>query len=261
MKMRLITISKRILAISDIHGCLDEFKELLTLVNYDSAKDDLILLGDYMDRGRYSKDVIYFVKELVERQKAIALKGNHDQLFYDWLKDPIGKQHTYFRSGGLETIISFLGKINIDNPVDSTYEKWAKEILESNEEIVNFIEDLPYYFETEEFIFVHAGINPEYEDWKTTSEYDLVWIREPFLTVNHKFDKTIIHGHTPAIYLHEKADIYYGNKKIGIDGACVYGHQLNCLEINGGEFNQFFVVKEKHDRGEWVYQNDLNGEY
>lgn len=80
----------RMLIISDIHGCLYEWQELLTQVNYDSHVDQLILLGDYMDRGKYSKEVMYEVKNLVENHGVIALKGNHDQMFCDWLEDPLG---------------------------------------------------------------------------------------------------------------------------------------------------------------------------
>lgn len=194
-----------------------------------------------MDRGRNSKEVIYFVKELVDTHGAIALKGNHDSMFCDWLDDPIGHRERYFRNGAHETVTSFIGAIDMDSTEDETYQKWATGILESHEELVNFIKNLPYFYETDDFIFVHAGINPEYVDWKMTSEYELVWIREPFLEKDHSFNQTFIHGHTPAIYLHEKADIYYGKKKIGIDGGCVYGHQLNCLEIKDREMASFFV--------------------
>lgn len=246
--MRCINISNRILAISDIHGCYNEFKELLSLVEYDSKVDQLVLIGDYMDRGRNSKDVIYFVKELVTECNAIALKGNHDKMFCDWLDDPIGQRERYFRNGALETIRSFLGEIHIEGAEDESYLMWAKEILESHEEIVTFMKQLPYFYETDDYIFVHAGINPVHEDWKMTSEHELVWIRVPFLKADHSFNQTFIHGHTPSIHLHDKADIYYGNKKIGIDGACVYGHQLNCLEIKDGEMKQYYVKSSESIR-------------
>lgn len=240
-------IKGRILAISDIHGCYNEFKELLNLVSYDSKNDQLILLGDYMDRGRNSKEVIYFVKELVEKDGVIALKGNHDKMFCDWLDDPIGQRERYFRNGAFETIQSFIGEIDIDHIDDEACKKWAKEIIESHDELVSFVKNLPYFFETDDYIFVHAGVNPEHEDWKMTSEHELVWIRDPFLNVDHSYSQTFIHGHTPSIYLHEKADIFYGNKKIGIDGGCVYGHQLNCLEIKDGTMKEFFVHNKESE--------------
>ncbi|MGV3465407.1 MAG: metallophosphoesterase family protein [Heyndrickxia sp.] len=237
-------IKKRILVISDIHGCLNEFQELLKLANFDPVKDQLILLGDYVDRGNYSKEVVEFVKELVMTNGVIALKGNHDQMFCDWLKEPIETLERYFRNGGLATIQSFLAIDHKEEIEENTYRKWAEDIKEENKELIDFLEELPYFYESDSFIFVHAGINPNHEDWKNTSDHDFIWIRDPFLHVDHPFDQTIIHGHTPTYILQNDPNIFYGNKKIGIDGACVYGHQLNCLEIKDGHYAHYFVKKE-----------------
>ncbi|MFS1518622.1 metallophosphoesterase [Bacillus sp. SCS-151] len=73
---------KRILAISDVHGCNDEFLKLLDKANYNSETDQLILLGDYEDRGLKSKDVINQIIDL-QNKGAISLRGNHDQMFLD----------------------------------------------------------------------------------------------------------------------------------------------------------------------------------
>ncbi|MBS4173160.1 metallophosphoesterase family protein [Bacillus sp. FJAT-49736] len=242
-------IDKRILVISDIHGCLKEFQELLNMAEFNPNLDQLILLGDYVDRGKYSKAVVRYIKELVENFGVIALRGNHDQMFCDWLDEPIETLERYFRNGGLATIQSFLSfDIEREIPEGSeelTYRKWAEEILAKNKELIDFLANLPFYYETDEYIFVHAGINPNYDDWKNTSEYEFIWIRDPFLHFDHPFDQTIIHGHTPTYILHNDPNIFYGNKKIGIDGACVYGHQLNCLEIKDGNYTHYCVKKEE----------------
>ncbi|PKR85795.1 metallophosphoesterase family protein [Heyndrickxia camelliae] len=237
-------IEKRILVISDIHGCLHEFQELLKLANFDPINDQLILLGDYVDRGSKSKEVVEFVKKLVVTNGVIALKGNHDQMFCDWLKEPVETLERYFMNGGLATIQSFLGTDIKENIEEDTYKKWAEVILKENKDLIDFLESLPYFYENDSFIFVHAGINPSHEDWKNTSEHDFIWIRDPFLHFDHSFPQTIIHGHTPTFILQNDPNIFYGNKKIGIDGACVYGHQLNCLEIKNGQFAHYFVKKE-----------------
>ena len=241
-------IEKRILVISDIHGCFKEFQELLKVANFDSSEDQLILLGDYVDRGRQSKEVVEYVKELVDSYGVIALKGNHDQMFCEWLRNPIETLERYCRNGGLATIQSFLS-VTVEEEMseeseEEVYKRWANAILDLDKELIDFLETLPFYYETDSYIFVHAGINPTNEDWKNTSEQEFVWIREPFLQFDHPFDQTVIHGHTPTFILQNDPNIFYGNKKIGIDGACVYGHQLNCLEIKDGCFNHYFVKKE-----------------
>ena len=69
----------RALVISDIHGCLNEFLELLDLVDYQAGKDRLILLGDYVDRGPKSKEVVQKVMDLAKNDNVVVLRGNHDQ--------------------------------------------------------------------------------------------------------------------------------------------------------------------------------------
>lgn len=231
---------KRILAISDIHGCYNHFAKLLLKVNYNPKEDQLILLGDYVDRGTQNLATLKFVKDLVEKYGAIALRGNHDQALLDWLESP--EEHTvfYFMNGGLNTIKEFVRKPNIPTNMD-TFIQWATQIKDEYKDMIEFLRNLPYYYETDQHIFVHAGINPFLKDWKKTAKYQFIWIRDEFLKNDHNLEKTVIHGHTPTISLHKSADIYFGNKKIDIDGACVYGYQLNCLEIRDGEYRQFSV--------------------
>lgn len=239
-------LNERILAISDIHGCYDEFQELLTKIDFQSDKDQLYLVGDYMDRGPKSKEVIYKVKDLVENHGAVAMRGNHDQFFLEWIDDPVGGMRRVMINGGLETIASFLGDIDKGSLDPEVWTKWAEEIAGEYGEIVSFLRDLRYYAEDKGYIFVHAGIDPELDDWKDTSKHDLIWIREPFLEADLDMDEVIIHGHTPVVNLHGKHDIYYHGNKIGIDGGCAYGGQLNALEIGpDGEKTEYVVVSKQ----------------
>lgn len=236
---------ERILAISDIHGCYEEFDKLLGLVKYNSARDQLILVGDYVDRGKDNKKVVSFVKELVDTYGAIALKGNHDQMFVDYVKKPhiYSNVYNYLRNGGETTLRNYVKDFDDYQWHDESYKKWAEEVMLQHGDDICFLDDLPYYHETEDYIFVHAGINPHLNDWKYTTREDFIWIRDQFLNHNHSHEKTVIHGHTPVVNLHDKHDIYFGNKKIGIDGACAYGGQLNCLEIKDGELKQFQIKR------------------
>ncbi|PZT52204.1 hypothetical protein [Paenibacillus silvae] len=77
------------------------------------------------------------------------------------------------------------------------------------------------------------SINPFLTDWRNTSESDFFWIREQFYKNHTNLNKKVVFGHTPTVHLHESSDIWFDSKgdKIGIDGACAYGKQLNLLEI------------------------------
>ena len=104
-------MKNRLLVISDIHGCYDEFYDLLAQVNYNTTTDQLILLGDYVNRGKESLKVVQYVFELVQ-QGAIALKGNHDEWFVKYLKSKTNdfNRFTSDKVGGYSTLQSFLQK-------------------------------------------------------------------------------------------------------------------------------------------------------
>lgn len=247
---------KRTLVISDIHGELEMFEQLLTNVNYDPRDDQLILLGDYVDRGPNSKQVLNKVIEL-KKQGALLLKGNHEDMMIKALTqdDERAWKHWAHRNGGGQTLQSYGFK-------ESDYiipdgEEFIKPKLESQEldQHLAFIQNLDHIIEWEDTIFVHAGIHPE-KAIADTDPYTLMWIREEFHK-GYKGEKTVIFGHTPATYFHnnpEKHSVYFGkNKIIAIDGAAVYGGQLNCLELPG---QKVYAVKSNKTIHKEVQSNN-----
>jgi serine/threonine protein phosphatase 1 len=234
----------RTLAISDIHGCYDQFNELLKKVNYSPSEDKLILLGDYIDRGVRSKEVVQQVKELHEEFGVIVLKGNHDQLMIDALDK--NEDASWLNNGGFQTVESYVGMDFFEESFEWFTYLRAKEFIKKNySHHLDFLRSLPLYHETDSHIFVHAGLNPTYEDWKLQPESDFIWIRDIFFRNKTMVDKTVVFGHTPAEHLHGKSDIWFGEDKIGIDGACAYGRQLNLLEINESGYELHKVFKNK----------------
>ena len=111
---------KRTLVISDIHGELELFDKLLEKANYNNEQDQLILLGDYIDRGANSKGVIERVIELKENC-AIVLKGNHDDLLVKSFNNQSGAIEHWERAGGLTTLKSYdsdIESMNIPDDID-----------------------------------------------------------------------------------------------------------------------------------------------
>ncbi|MGP4948268.1 MULTISPECIES: metallophosphoesterase family protein [Bacillus] len=232
---------KRILVISDIHGEIEKFEQLLEEAQYDAKKDQLILLGDYVDRGPNARAVIERVKELKE-DGALVLKGNHEDMMIKALTTDEERSwnHWVKRNGGDKTLYSY-GFVEEDIVVNE--EDFQKPILQSHvlEEHVKFIQELDHYIETEKYIFVHAGVEP----LKRVSEcepYTLMWIRNEFHN-GYSGEKVVVFGHTETKTLHgsENCGVYFGsNRIIGIDGGAVYGGQLNCLELPS---KKVYVVK------------------
>lgn len=237
-------IIERILAISDIHGCYDELNNLLEKAKYDSTKDQLILLGDYIDRGKDNLKTLEMVKDLVDNG-VIALRGNHDQMFLDFVTRPYIYSNTfnYLRNGGDTTLRNMIKDFDSYQWHEDSYVSWATDIMTEYEHLINFVSKLPYYHKIDNYVFVHAGVNPSYDSWEKTPYDEMVWIREQFLNNDLPFEETFVHGHTPAVNLHGKHDVFFNGNKIGIDGACAYGGQLNCLEIKDGKFKQYEVIK------------------
>ncbi len=216
---------KRILAISDIHGELELFNELLRKAEYDAAEDKLILLGDYVDRGPNSKGVLERVIEL-KKQGAIVLRGNHDQMMLDAANGEPGAKEIWVRNGALPTLQSYDPSIK-DMTLPTAAVFW---------EHVDFIKETGYFHKTDDTIFVHAGVQPGTPVGQTDPMI-LLWIRDEFYEA-YSGQKTVVFGHTPAFLLRGTSnnDVYFGdNRIIGIDGGAVYGGQLNCLELPSGK--------------------------
>ncbi|WP_028548843.1 metallophosphoesterase family protein [Paenibacillus sp. UNC451MF] len=236
----------RTLVISDIHGCNASFNELLQTIGYNSGQDKLILLGDFVDRGPNSKEVVEQVIEMVEAGQAIALRGNHDQRFLEVMANEANEHATqrFFEYGGHQTLSSYCSETLLWN---GSYDERRLEaarayIQDTFGHHLDFINQLPYYYEDEHHIYVHAGINPEYTNWKEQPLLDFLWIRDPFYSKPTIVEKTVVFGHTRAINMHDTAHIWFGGDKIGIDGGCAYGMQLNCLEIlEGKEYRTYHV--------------------
>lgn len=213
---------KRYLLISDIHGELNMFEEMLQKVQYNPEEDQLVLVGDYVDRGPNSRGVLNKVMEL-KAEGAIVLRGNHDDMLVAAAENEENAWKRWWKNGAIPTLKSY----------DETIEEQVVPDTDEFKRHVEFIKNLDYYHETEDYIFVHGGVDPE-TPLTETDPYVLVWIRDKFHN-GYAGEKTVVFGHTPTPNLHddeEKSDVFFGeNNIIGIDGGAVYGGQLNCLEL------------------------------
>ncbi|RYL89786.1 serine/threonine protein phosphatase [Sporolactobacillus sp. THM7-4] len=226
---------RRLLVISDMHGQIDAFNKLLDKVRYEPEKDLLFLLGDYVDRGQNPKAVIQKAREL-EKKGAITLKGNHE--------DMMEKALTRFNSeslsvwaanGGTQTLSSY--GVSIKKVFEDVKSQGFFDLPDDLKNDLEWVQNLNFYAETEHYLFVHAGVDPD-KKLDDTDEQTFLWIRGPFLEGYHG-DKTVIFGHTPTMTIQPTSDVYFGeNNIIGIDGGCVFGGQLNCLELPSMETYQ-----------------------
>lgn len=202
--------------ISDIHGCSATFNALLKQIDL-QLEDELYLLGDFIDRGPDAKgviDIIFFLQE--HGHKVYCLRGNHEQLMLDAIDGDRHQALIWLRNGGHETLDSF-------DP-DATGEMEKK--------YLDFFYDLPYYFEVDQYILVHAGLNFLHPE--PLSDYrSMMWIRNWYEQINEKWldGRIIVHGHTPKTTTRIELMLSQIHQRpvIGIDGGCVYENGLHHL--------------------------------
>ena len=190
---------KKIYAIGDIHGRTDLLTRLLNLIADDAGGLDaaeLIFLGDYVDRGPDSKGVVERLVSLQrEKPETVFLKGNHEAVMLDFIRDPLDTLH-WLEWGGEETLVSYDLRDDLDVPGGDFAAKCAEKIPPAH---LDFLNTLSLYHIEGDYLFVHAGVRPgvALEDQR---EEDLLWIRERF----HKAGRgerppyTVVHGHHPV---------------------------------------------------------------
>jgi serine/threonine protein phosphatase 1 len=203
--------------VGDIHGHLSKLKKIITLIKNDYKDgDSFIFLGDYIDRGPSSFEVIEFLIELSAKYNIVFLTGNHEDMFLRYLTK--GDNYSnYIRNGGGYTIKSYTKNLN-DFIIPESHKK--------------FFNNLKLYYENDYFIAVHAGLNPGVKNMSEQKKNDMIWIREDFYKYPKKWDKTIIFGHTPTPYIHNSDSVYFDESRniIGLDtNAMSDGYPLSCL--------------------------------
>lgn len=213
--------------IGDIHGCYKTLHVLLFDRLEFTRKDQLFLLGDYIDKGPRNKHVLDLIINLLDEDfQVYPLKGNHEHFLLRDLEYNSLPSNTH-RLGDL---ISSKDLLTTYNQIDDKY--------------IDFIEGLPMYYDLEDFILVHAGLNFELEDPFDDVE-SMMYIRGFTADLSKIGGKILIHGHTPVTkkVIEHSVSNRFETGAINLDNGCVlkirssakglqgYG-QLCALELN-----------------------------
>ncbi|WP_459557168.1 metallophosphoesterase family protein [Lacunimicrobium album] len=169
--------SPRLMAIGDIHGCDRALETLLQKLDI-TSDDTLIILGDMINRGANSRRVIEMLLEMQKACHLVTIKGNHEEMVLEVVK---GRKpaHLWMEYGGKSTLESYGGSIS--------------NIPKSH---IDFMEDCLPYFETEQYVFTHANLEPgvalgdqdkQFLRWQKFKKNQPVW----------EEGRTVVVGHTP----------------------------------------------------------------
>lgn len=213
-------MNKRIFAIGDIHGCFKSFRELVENRIKLKPNDKLVLLGDYIDRGHQSQEVVDYIIHLQYKGFDITpLTGNHEVMLLDAVEDS-ERLPIWIFNGGSKTLESFS----------------IKSLKELDPVYIDFFKSLKFYYSYNNFLFVHAGFNDEAEN-PFGDKFSMVWECRKEYKNPALINKTVIHGHCIITITDCKKRIQANHKVIDIDTGCVFYYmvgygRLTALEIN-----------------------------
>lgn len=221
--------------IADIHGCFQEYKELLKKIDF-SDDDELFVLGDAIDRG---PEPINVLLDLMSRPNATLLMGNHECLFFFLMK----KLAVEITEDNFDVTVEIMKTYNswIEEGGAVTAEQFKKLSKEEKEDILDYVSDAPVYMvleqEEKEYILVHAGLGNFALD-KTPEECELHELLEKRVDYSKRYfsdkNKYLVTGHTPTVFIKgwEKPEVYINKGHIALDCGCVGGGRLAvyCIE-------------------------------
>lgn len=213
-----------IYCISDIHGEIDRFHTLLSLISF-SERDTLYIIGDVIDR---KPGGIRILREVMEAPNMILLLGNHEKMCLETLGPDTfpGAKERWFRNGGNITLEELTSTCT----------------AEERQEILDYISTLPLHLEIE----VNGQIYHLVHGLPGETVRDQVWAR-PTPDISRPFaDKIAIIGHTPTCNLtgdrSKPYQIWYGDGIIDIDCGCAHSSEhrrLGCLRLD--DMTEFYV--------------------
>lgn len=213
--------------VGDVHGMFHELEEMVHKIKFKIStlgikQATVVFVGDYCDRGRFSKQVFEYVKDLVAKgdkegliTEVRALMGNHERMMIDVADDLCyGWADTWMLNGGIQTLQSY--------SEDASEWKDLKKLVGYS--MINWIRMLPKSTIVGEVAISHAGIDNPNMLAAHHSEQELLWSRQ-MRTGPHKFHKFTVHGHTPM------KNVKISDYAAYIDTGCVFGNKLTTLFI------------------------------
>lgn len=214
-----------VVAVGDAHGRLDLVENLWAQIDAASRlssarRRTLIFVGNYVDRGPQSRELIDRLLEGFAGFETVYLRGNHDATMLQFLADPtIGEAWRNF--GGLETLRSY----GVAHPQGKSWAQTRSEFVAALPRAhFEFFKNLKLHVTHGDYLFVHAGLKPRVP-LEEQSEADLLWIREDFLDSTVNFGRIVVHGHTPT-----EAPVVRANR-IGIDTGAYISNNLTAVVL------------------------------
>ncbi len=227
---------QRLIAIGDIHGQRELLLELIGLIG-PTADDQLVFLGDYIDRGPQTPQVLdWLIDFKALYPQTVLLRGNHEQMLLDALRDIADCQRTnngwlekmfafgssflpesaefFIACGGLETLLAYHPLVDEFDPLGA--------FASIPQRHIDLLRATDFYYLQGQFLFVHAGVDPE-DPFGENSHQSLIWERRPLWVDRPGWEWVVVHGHTPV------REPFFGRLEVALDtGAGHHGRLTAC---------------------------------
>jgi len=221
---------RRIYAIGDIHGRFDLLEEMLALIASDdgtraATETSIIFLGDLIDRGPQSSEVVHLVRALCQGGAAILVKGNHEELFVNAARGDRNAARAFLSVGGDATLRSY-GIADDTIHAGSFADLAVLMTRRIPREDIDFLDSGTSCIQIGDYLFAHAGIEPGV-DLADQQDHEMRWIRERFTRSERDHGVRVIHGHS----LSENVEVC--RNRIGIDTGAYASGRLSALGMEG----------------------------
>ncbi|HXA02165.1 MAG TPA: metallophosphoesterase family protein [Cytophagaceae bacterium] len=212
-------------AITDIHGCAKTFRVLVEKLGL-NPNDHLYLLGDFINKGPDSKGVLELIFELkAEGLQLHCVRGNHDQMLLDVIKG------------------TSMGRWGLEDQYKKTLESFH--VVKPHDipsKYIELLNSMPYYIETDKYLFVHAGFDFSIKD-PFSDFISMMNIKRIELVKEKAKGKIIIHGHLPQAIDGIRHTVAHKQEIINLDNGCVYYHNKeygNLVALNADKLELIF---------------------
>jgi serine/threonine protein phosphatase 1 len=214
-------------AIGDVHGCLDQMFAALGRVDDDIEANEiddptLVFLGDYVDRGKASAEVLEYLMNLSlsDPEAVVCLMGNHERMMLDFLDKPLKVGPRWLRFGGVETLESYgIAGIDKDASDEQLYEA-CEELWDAFPEgLEPWLRKLPLRWSTGNLHCVHAALDPAQTVLQQSQDV-MLWGCDSFMKTARTDGNWVIHGHTVV----EKP--VWEHSRVSLDTGCYFTGEL-----------------------------------
>jgi serine/threonine protein phosphatase 1 len=221
--------------VGDIHGMLSLATKIVEEIDRAASESKLscqkiIFVGDYIDRGEESRQVLNFLRDLQQKDpdRYICLRGNHEQMMLDFLDDPEKFGGRWLRNGGLQTLASFgVGGVTASSAGD-VLAKARDSLLECLPKgLETWIHELPFTWQSGNVLVAHAGADPNCPV-TDQHEHSLIWGHRDFLTKHRQDGQWVVHGHFIVDQLVAE------NGRINVDTSAYFSGELSAAIIGPG---------------------------